>query len=78
LPRPIAYLESDYGHEAVAVWSQSDLVVQLIATEGAINQALRRIGVTSGALDGEFAVLGLGRFRSTEDWRMVAFSQLDK
>jgi hypothetical protein len=75
---PIAYLESDYGREAVAAWSRSDLVVQLVATDGAINQALRRIGVAGGALDGEFTALGLGRFRSTEDWRVVASPHLDK
>ncbi|MET7609990.1 hypothetical protein [Streptomyces seoulensis] len=33
-----------------------------------ISRALRRLGVVAGAGEDEFAALGLGRYRATEDW----------
>jgi hypothetical protein len=40
--------------------------------EGAINQAVRLIGVHRGSVRDEFDALGLGRHRSNESWLSVA------
>jgi hypothetical protein len=73
---PVAYVESNYwagsGSEAAAVWNDGVLALHPLVAADAVNQALRRIGVSGGALDGEFTVLGLGRFRMTDDWRKAA------
>jgi hypothetical protein len=82
---PVAYVEAEFwggeGHQAAAVWDRGVRVLDVIEPEpeagvparplreGAINQALRRLGVrvTGGEVD-EFDSVGLGRFRSTEEW----------
>jgi len=69
------------GHQAAAVWDRGVRVLEIIEPEPeagareppvrecAINQALRCLGVevASGEVD-EFDSIGLGRFRSTEEW----------
>lgn len=41
---------------------------QAIKGADAINQALRQLGVASVPPSDEFETIGLGRFRTTEDW----------
>jgi hypothetical protein len=76
LPGAVAYVESDYwggaGNEAAALWDHGALVLAPLVGAGAIDHALQRLGVTGGALHGEFAVLGLGRCRGTQEWRRSA------
>jgi hypothetical protein len=78
---PVAYVESNYwagsGSEASAVWADGVLILQPQVAPDAVNQALRTAGVTGGAIDGEFTVLGLGRFRNTDEWRKAATELLD-
>jgi hypothetical protein len=82
---PVTYVEAEFfggeGHQAALVWDHGMRVLEVIEPEpeagapapplreGAINQALRRLGVSvaTGEVD-EFDTVGLGRFRSTEEW----------
>ena len=80
---PVAYLEAEFwggdGCQASVVWDARSVVHGPIVEQdafsraplgdGAINQALRRLGVRvgEGAPD-EFATVGLGRHRRSEAW----------
>lgn len=72
------------GTQAAMVWMNREVVFGPLVTknfdeglqgglvtslsEGAINQALRSIGVTRDEHVDEFDALGLGQYRNTEDW----------
>lgn len=70
------------GKQAALVWERGAVVLGPLVTEtwagspreampfaaGAINQALRRLGVRADAPQDEFDTVGLGRRRSVEDW----------
>jgi hypothetical protein len=79
---PIAYVETEYfggdGEQAAAVWEAGQITFGPLRTrtpedtspllDGAINQALRMLGVVRVEAIDEFAALGLGRYRNNEDW----------
>lgn len=82
----VAYVEADFwggdGRQACVVWEGSRIVLGPIIEEerlgprlheGAINRALRSVGVSVGpdALD-EFDTVGLGRRRRTAEWLELA------
>jgi hypothetical protein len=72
------------GAQAAIVWMNGEVVFGPLITknfdeglqgvlvtslsEGAINQALRSIGIARGEHADEFDALGLGQCRNTEDW----------
>ena len=79
---PVAYLEAETfggtGTQAMVLWRDGEVWLGPVTTrataarasaeDGAVNQALRHLGVgRPGAID-EFDALGLGRHRHTEDW----------
>jgi hypothetical protein len=68
----IAYVETEYfggeGYERAAVFRDGDLVLGPLDGAGAINQALRALGVVSRSGQEPFDALGLGRHRSLEEW----------
>jgi hypothetical protein len=70
---PVAYVEAEFhggqGGQCALVWSQGRVVLgPLSGPIGPINQALRALGVGPGRHHDEFAAVGLGRHRFTEDW----------
>lgn len=70
--QPIAYIETSYfggdGSQAAMVWSGGCPVYGPIrATQGVINEALRRIGVQTRPGADEFDALGLCDIRSVGD-----------
>jgi hypothetical protein len=84
---PIAYIETDYfggdGAQASVMWRNGSVDFGPIETvddhahrtpleKGAINQAVRRLGVQRGNALDEFEALGLGNFRDNEDWTSEA------
>jgi hypothetical protein len=68
---PIVYFETDYfggvGTQAAGAWSGDRELVAPTKAHGAINLALRAVGIERRSVD-EFASIGLDRFRSNEDW----------
>lgn len=80
----IAYVETDYfggdGWQSAIVWANNEIAFGPVRTsdldsgnltpllEGAINRAMRMIGVYRGAVRDEFDALGLGKHRSNEAW----------
>lgn len=70
----VVYMEADFfggiGIQQAAVWEEGRLVLGPEHSNGvgAINRALRRLGVPCPAGRDEFDELGLGRFRHTADW----------
>jgi hypothetical protein len=68
----IVYLETEYfggeGYERSAVFRDGNLVLGPLDGAGAINQALRALGVVSRPGQEPFDALGLGRHRSLEEW----------
>ena len=70
----VAYVETEYfggtGVQAAAVWLKGKLVYGPKQNKkiGPINAALRRLGVRASDGRDEFDTIGLGRFRSNEDW----------
>ncbi|MGV9888745.1 hypothetical protein [Streptomyces sp. NPDC003395] len=78
---PVAYVEAEYfggaGEQHAAVWVDGSVVLgplhvpdgQPFGADGSpISQALRRLGVVVDAGADEFAAVGLGRHRRSEDW----------
>lgn len=71
--RPVAYVETEYfggtGAQVAAVWKDGSLEFGPEQAEiGPINAALRLLGVHTEKGRDEFDSVGLGRFRSNEDW----------
>jgi len=72
----VAYVEADYfggtGTQVAAVWWRGQCVLGPVCSDGAgaINHALRRLGVPHSAERDAFDEVGLGRFRHTEEWMM--------
>ncbi len=68
----IAYMETEYfggeGFERSAVFRDSELALGPLDGAGAINGALRVLGVAAQPGQQEFDVVGLGRHRSLEEW----------
>ncbi|MGW3990019.1 hypothetical protein [Streptomyces sp. NPDC004830] len=78
---PVAYVEAEYfgglGEQRAAVWDGGALVFgPLHVDEGEpsppagspISQALRRLGVVTGAGEDEFSAVGLDRHRRDDAW----------
>jgi hypothetical protein len=69
----VAYVEAEFfggvGDHSTIAWSNGSRVLGPIQAKGAINQSLRLLGVIKEetAYD-EFATIGLGTHRHTEDW----------
>lgn len=83
LKTPVAYVETDYfggiGSQGAAVWANGELIfgpTVSASREGwaddhsgaVINIALQRIGVTKDGCSDEFEAIGLGTYRSNQDW----------
>jgi hypothetical protein len=68
----VAYVETEYfageGFERAAVWRDGAPVLGPLDGAGAINRALRFLGVVAEAGREEFDVVGLGRHRNLEEW----------
>jgi len=72
----IAYIRTRYfggdGEQVAGIWENGQIVMGplISATPGPINAALKKMGVPldAGAVD-EFDSLGLGRYRSVEDFK---------
>jgi hypothetical protein len=68
----VAYLETEYfggeGFERSAVFRDRDLILGPLVGAGAINQALRALGVVAEPGREAFDTLGLGRHRTLEEW----------
>lgn len=68
----IAYIETEYfggtGGQSAAIWEGGQLVLGPLVTADAINQVLRLLGAVRGRAADEFEAIGLGRYRSNEDW----------
>ncbi|GGV87654.1 hypothetical protein GCM10010228_70410 [Streptomyces massasporeus] len=78
---PVAYVEAEYfggiGEQRAAVWDAGTLALApLHVDEGEpfppagspVSQALRRLGVVTGAAEDEFSAVGLDRHRHSEAW----------
>jgi hypothetical protein len=81
---PIAYVETDYfggiGSQSAIVWRDGQVAFGPVTTkdfageksvplpQGAINRALRELGVARGRHRDEFEAVGLHRHRDNEDW----------
>ena len=68
----IAYVEAEIfggaGTQAYIIFSKGKQIGLPVVSDDAINQALRLLGVSkAGAVD-EFEAVGLGRYRSTDEW----------
>jgi hypothetical protein len=82
---PLAYVQTDYeggpGVQSAVAWDGGPVVFGPLASgdvdgatstpilEGAINRAVRLLGVPRGNAIDEFDALGLGRHRINGDWR---------
>jgi hypothetical protein len=68
----VAYLEAEFwggsGMQAHALFKDGVSLGPAVIGEHAINQALRSFGVSPGSHHDEFAAVGLGRYRNTDDW----------
>jgi hypothetical protein len=75
----IAYVETDYfggrGNQSAVVWRDGAIQFGPMRTgdgtsllDGAINRALRELGVVRGRATDEFAAIGLNLYRDNEDW----------
>jgi hypothetical protein len=68
----VAYVEAEFfggdGIQACVTWDATFEASQPIVDAGAINIALRFLGVRVGDHQDEFDALGLGNHRATEDW----------
>jgi hypothetical protein len=69
---PVAYVETEYyggeGFERSAVFRDSEVILGPLDGAGAVNQALRALGVQPRPGEEEFVAAGLGRHRSVEEW----------
>jgi hypothetical protein len=77
---PIVFVSTDYfggrGQQGAAAWSPAGTLPWQIAEGGVINAALHFIGVETGGFRDAFDAVGLGRYRSNEDW--VTFAREGK
>jgi hypothetical protein len=68
----VAFVETEYfsgeGFERAALWQDGELVLGPLDGAGAVNEALRALGVSAGPGQEEFDYVGLGRHRSLEEW----------
>jgi hypothetical protein len=68
----VAYMETEYfggeGFERSAVFRDSNVVLGPLDGAGAVNGALRALGVAAKPDQEEFDAIGLGRHRSLEEW----------
>ncbi len=68
----IGYFETEYfggeGFERSAVFRDSNVILGPLDGAGAVNQALRALGVVVKPGQEEFDAAGLGRHRSVEEW----------
>jgi hypothetical protein len=68
----VSYIETEYfggeGFERSAVFRDANVVLGPLDGAGAVNQALRALGVAAKPGREEFDVVGLGRHRSLEEW----------
>ena len=69
----VAYVETEYfgggGAQAAAVWEAGQSIYgPKLGAVGPVNEALRLLGVVRTQTDDEFAVAGLHRHRSNDDW----------
>lgn len=69
---PVAYVETEYfageGFERAADWRDGATVLGPMDGAGAINRALRFLGVVAEPGREEFDIVGLGRHRTLEEW----------
>lgn len=74
--RKVAYVEAEFfggdGTQACVTWDATLAPSRPLVDPGAINAALRFLGVKVGDHHDEFDALGLGRYRDTEDWLRIA------
>jgi hypothetical protein len=68
----IGYVETEYfggeGFERSAVFRDANVTLGPLDGAGAVNQALRALGVAGKPGQEEFDAVGLGRHRSVEEW----------
>ena len=68
----LAYIETEYvggeGFERAGVWSHGKIALGPLDGAGSINQALRALGVQPAPGIEEFELVGLGRYRSLDEW----------
>ena len=68
----IAYMETEYfggeGFERSAVFRDAHVILGPLDGAGAVNGALRALGIAAKPGQEEFDVVGLGRHRSLEEW----------
>ncbi|MGE3802534.1 MAG: hypothetical protein AB7H80_16070 [Candidatus Kapaibacterium sp.] len=73
---PVAYIEAEFfggtGGQSAIVWSGGWRVLEPIHAENAINQVLRFFGIRVDGAHDEFAAVGLGRHRNTDEWIVEA------
>jgi hypothetical protein len=74
---PLAYIETEYfggvGAQSAIAWQnrqviEGPVIANNISMDGPINRTLRRLGVVHGNSHDEFDTLGLGRYRSNDQW----------
>lgn len=88
---PVAYVEAEYfggtGTQSAQVWDGGTVVLGPLVladdesppTAGSpISRALRRLGVAQGNHHDEFDAVGLGRYRTTDDWLAPAVTRPDQ
>ena len=70
--RQFSYIEAEYfggtGGQIAIIWQNNKRQEILNLGSGRINQVLRQFGVIANNEKDEFATLGLGLHRSTEEW----------
>ncbi len=68
----VAYMETEYfggeGFERSAVFRDANAILGPLDGAGAVNRALRALGVAPGPGQEEFDAAGLGRHRSLDEW----------
>jgi hypothetical protein len=68
----LAYLEAEFasgeGTESAVVWRDGVRVLGPLQGTGAVNRALRALGVSVSSPRDEFEVVGLGKHQSPEEW----------
>lgn len=68
----VVYVETEYfggaGDQGAVVAREGKIVFGPAGGDGSINAALGLIGAKKEAASDEFAAIGLGRFRSNNDW----------
>lgn len=77
---PLVYLETEYfggiGTQSAAAFSNGSLIAPTpLVGIGAINIALRSIGIIATTAADEFDHLGLGRHRHTSKWKEAALDR---